>query len=178
MSKSDDEKRNIERTSAEAFIILYNNIKGTDYLIEAHSDNPDFVCRSINGDILRFDVTLTEDADRDIQACLGRSDHRGVEATRRRLKEGRYQASCLSGNVLAQLSNAIQKKRYKDYGRNCALLVRAVPGVPWDWELVLDEDFRNRISPFAAPYSKGIWLLSGDKQTLYCVYPETADSSE
>jgi len=48
----------------------------TTYKIVDHSDAPDIRCVDSDGNKLNLEITMTEDQPGDIQALLGRSDHR------------------------------------------------------------------------------------------------------
>jgi hypothetical protein len=100
------EKEEIERAIAGPFISLYNTEMNTAFEIVEHSDAPDVRCRDSRGDTLNIEITLTEDQPRDVQALLGRSNHRSLEALEKHLSDvsgGKANpldgVSCLQGNV-------------------------------------------------------------------------------
>ncbi|HYA41733.1 MAG TPA: hypothetical protein VEF34_10540 [Syntrophobacteraceae bacterium] len=115
-----NEKERIEKGTAEGFLPLYNLRMGTSFSIIEHSDAPDFHCADEAGNTLNLEVTLTEDRPGDIQANLGRSDHKSLEALKKHLsdvKAGKAHpmewVSCLPGNVSAMIVSRIQKKLKK-----------------------------------------------------------------
>ncbi|MHC4509768.1 MAG: hypothetical protein ACYTAO_12545 [Planctomycetota bacterium] len=168
-----NEKRGIERSTAEAFLKFYNAETNSSYEITEHSDAPDFMCRDEAGDELRLEITLTEDRPGDIQALLGRSNARSPEELERHLEavergeESVFDSvSCLQDNVCQVAKGRIQPKLNKDYGPNAALVVRDTSGVAWDWETVHDDvlsslDLRNN------PFDEGIWLMSFTSNKIF-----------
>ncbi len=82
-----NEKEAIEKATADAFIKLYNLEMATSYSIAEHSDFPDIRCKDKDGNKFNFEITLTEDRPKDIQAALGRSEHRSVESLKKHLAE-------------------------------------------------------------------------------------------
>ena len=100
-----NEKEAIEKATANAFIKLYNSEMGTSFTIVEYSDAPDIRCKDQDGNIFNFEITLTEDRPKDIQAALGRSDHRSVDNLRKHREEVKAgkanpleRVSCLQGN--------------------------------------------------------------------------------
>lgn len=170
-----NEKEAIEKATADAFVALYNARMGTAFAIIEHSDAPDFRCKDSAGNILNFEVTLTEDRPSDIKAALGRSNHRSPEALRKHLSDVRAGkahplewVSCLQGNVAGMMISCIQKKLIKDYGPNTALVVRDTSGCDWDWDSVADQikrDLKFRLNAF----DKGIWVISRSKDKITCL---------
>ena len=160
------EKKAIERSTAEAFLKLYNAEMNSSYEIIEHSDAPDFICRDTVGDELALEITLTEDHPGDIQSLLGRSNARSPEELERHLeavKRGEESifdsVSCLQGNVSQMATSRIQPKLNKDYGPNVALVVRDTSGVPWSWNSAI-EGLKASLDLSNNPFDKGIWLVS------------------
>ncbi len=152
---------------------LLNRHLGADYRIIEFGDAPDVRCQNSKGEGLNLEITLTEDRPRDIQAALGRSNHKSIEALaehNKRVAEGKEkpQFNALSGNVLNQIIGRIKAKLDKTYGPNTALLVRDTSGVDWDWEFVIDE-VKEEIKAERNPFDKGIWILNLAKTKLYQV---------
>lgn len=167
------EKERIELATAEGFLRLYNSHFGTDFAVVEHSDAPDIRCRDSTGKRLNLEMTSTEDQPRDIQARLGRSNHKSIDALaehNRRVAEGkeRPQMNCLSGNVLEQLIGRVMEKARKAYGADTALVIRDTSGVDWDWDHVLP-DIQVRVSDATQGFDKGIWILNLAKTKLYRV---------
>jgi hypothetical protein len=167
-----NEKEAIEKATADAFVPLYNSLMRTSFSIIEYSDAPDIRCEDSAGNAFNFDVTLTEDRHKDIQAALGRSDHRGLEALRKHLAEvkaGKAHpmewVSCLQGNVSAMMVECIKKKLQKDYGPNCALVVRDTSRCDWDWDLVADQ-IKGALNLVRNPYDEGIWVISCSKDKI------------
>ncbi len=168
-----NEKEAIERATAEAFIDLYNSKMGTSYAINEHSDAPDVGCRDANGNSLNLEITLTEDNPGDIQALLGRSDHKSLDALKKHneaVKQGKVSAldgmSCLQGNVTSMIAQRIRSKLTKDYGPNTALVIRDSSAVGWDWDLVVDQ-IRGVVNLAKNPYDQSIWIISYSKDRIF-----------
>jgi len=161
-----NEKEAIEKATADAFISLYNPESGASFSIVEYSDAPDIRCKDSKGNTFNFEITLTEDRPQDIQAALGRSDHRSLEALKRHLsdvKAGKADplkdVSCLQGNVSQMIMSRIQRKLKKDYGSNVALVVRDSSPLDWNWDLVANQ-IKNMLNPVRNPFDKGIWVIS------------------
>jgi len=168
-----NEKQKIERASAEGFLRLYNTHFNTDFHIEALGDAPDVRCQDPKGEELNLEITLTEDRPRDIQAALGRSNHKSPEVAAEHNKrvaagEEKLEFSSMSGNVLDQVADRIKAKQLKSYGANTALVIRDTSGADWDWEYVI-EDLKQKIGCAQNPFDKGIWILNLEKTKLYQV---------
>ncbi len=170
-----NEKKAIEKETADAFIKLYNAEMGKSFSIVKHSDNPDLRCIDSEGNTFNFEVTLTEDRPKDIQAALGRSDHRSIEALKKHLadiKAGKAHpldsVSCLQGNVVKMIVSRIQSKLKKDYGANTALVIRDASPLGWDWDMVIDQ-IKSQLSLDRNPYDKGIWIITLWKDKIYRV---------
>ena len=167
-----DEKKSIERATAEAFIFLYNCRMATTFAIVEYSDAPDVRCRDVEGNLLNLEITLTEDRSGDIQSALGRSDARSVEELRKHLadvKAGKAnildRVSCLQGNVVEVLQDRICSKLQKDYGPNTALVVRDASPLGWDWESVVDR-LRDSLDLTRNPFDEGIWIVTYSKDRI------------
>jgi len=161
-----NEKEAIEKATADAFIELYNREMGTSFSIVEYSDAPDIRCRDLDGNILSFEITLTEDQPKDIQAALGRSNHRNIEALREHManvKAGKAnpleRVSCLQGNVSEMIVKKILPKLKKDYGSNVALVIRDSSPVCWDWDLVV-HPIKLMLNLQRNPFHNGIWIIS------------------
>ena len=63
-----NEKEAIGKATADAFIRLYNTEMGKFFSITEYSDAPDIRCQDPNGNTFNFEITLTEDNLKDIQA--------------------------------------------------------------------------------------------------------------
>lgn len=166
-----EEKNTIERSTIDGFLIIYNRLKTDDFRALQYGDAPDAVCRNTKGEDLNIEVTITEDRPRDLQAMLGRSDHKSIESVRQqmdRVKQGLepVQFSSLSGNVLDQAIDRIEKKLLKRYGPHTALVVRNSSPLPWNWNDVKDQMIR-RLNLKTNPFDKGIWILDYDKKNLF-----------
>ena len=168
-----NEKEAIEKATADAFIELYNCEMGTSFSIVEYSDAPDIRCKDQKGNIFNFEITLTEDWPKDIQAALGRSNHRSMEALQRHLADASARkanllerASCLQGNVTDMIVRRIVPKLQKDYGSNVALVVRDSSPVSWDWGLVVDH-IKSMLSLQRNPFDKGIWIISFHKDRVF-----------
>jgi len=169
------EKKDIEKATAEGFIKLYNAKMRTTYRIIDYSDSPDTRCVNSDGNKLNIEITMTEDRPGDIQALLGRSDHRSLEALkahRAEVEAGKASSlelvSCLQGNLIAMLVSRIKAKLKKDYGPNTVLVVRDTCPADPDWDLELDE-IKAQLDLSRNPFNKGIWILSKTKDRLFRV---------
>ena len=170
-----DENEAIEKATADAFIELYNSEMGTSFSITEYSDAPDIRCKDSEGNTFNFEITLTEDRPKDIQATLGRSDHRSLDAWKKHLadvKAGKAnhleRVSCFQGNVTDMLVSRIQPKLRKDYGSNTALVIRDSSPIGWDWDMVVDQ-IKDQLSLDRNPFDKGIWIITYLKDRIYRV---------
>ena len=168
-----NEKEAIEKATADAFIELYNFEMGTSFSIIEYSDAPDIRCKDQDGNIFNFEITLTEDRPKDIQAALGRSDHRSVENLRKHIEEVKAgkanpleRVSCLQGNVTEMIASRIQPKLLKDYGPNAALVIRDSSPLDWAWDTTTDR-IAELLNLERNPFDKGIWLISYSKDRIY-----------
>jgi len=150
------EKQQIEKSTAEKFIKLYNAKVGTSFEVKELSDHPDVICEDSIGNQLKLEITLTEDRDGDIQALLGRSEHKSLEHAK---QHGMGPASALSGNVTEHAYHRILAKMYKDYGTNVALVVRDVSPLGWDWDIEKSK-LAQKLENVSSPFDKGIWILT------------------
>jgi len=167
-----NEKEAIEKATADAFIELYNSEMGTSFSIIEYSDAPDIRCKDSDENTLNFEITLTEDRPKDIQAALGRSDHKSLEALKKHLSDTKAgkanpleRVSYLQGNVTDMMVARIKPKLNKDYGSNVALVVRDASPLAWDWDMVSDQ-IKNRLSTERNPFDKGIWILTFSKDKI------------
>ena len=167
------EKEAIEKATADAFIKLYNTEMGTSFSIVEYSDTPDIRCQDSEGNKFNFEITLTEDRPKDIQANLGRSDHRNLEALKKHLEDVKAgkanpldRVSCLQGNVTEIIVSRIQPKLKKDYGTNAALVIRDASPVGWDWDMVIDQ-IKSYLSLERNPFDKRIWIITYLKDKIY-----------
>jgi hypothetical protein len=166
-----NEKQKIEQATAEGYLKLFNHHFGTDFGIVELGDAPDVRCQGSKGQELNLEISLTEDRPRDIQAALGRSNHRSAEALaehNKRVAEGKEkpQFSSLSGNAVDQVIRRINEKLLKSYGPNTPLVVRDTSGADWDWDLVIEE-LRQNMNLQRNPFDRGIWILNFAKTKLY-----------
>ncbi len=169
-------KKAIEKATADAFIKLYNTEMGTSFSIVEYSDSPDIRCKDPEGNTFNFEITLTEDWPKDIQALLGRSDHLSIEALRQHLSKVKVgkaspleRVRCLQGNVVEMIVTRIQPKLEKDYGHNVALVIRDSSPIGWDWNLVVDH-IKNRLNLLRNPFDKGIWVISYSKDKIFRLF--------
>lgn len=168
-----NEKKAIERCTADAFIDFYNAKFGTSYRIVEHSDNPDIRCQDCEENNLNIEITMTEDRLNDIQSVLGRSDSRNAYATRANDKVVR---DCRAdppiylkfhhSNSLRMVAERVRKKMVNDYGKDTALVVRDVSGVDWDWD-VFSGDLKDLLYLKNNPFDKGIWIVSLGKDRIF-----------
>ena len=171
---TDNETQAIERGTAEGFLEHYNAKYNTTFSIvkiAGNGESPDVECRDLAGKQLYIEVTMTEDNVGDIQAALGRSEHKSLDALRGQLQKVRagtaqLPVTCLSENVVGILIQRIQKKLQKHYGDNVALVVRETTGVDWDWDLE-QVKIRTALKSEINHFDKGVWLLSRSKERIF-----------
>lgn len=167
---SNIEKEQIERSTAEYFLPLYNKEKGTHFAINELSDNPDIRCKdSQTGEVLNLEITLLEDRPGEIKYTLGRGERTGVK--------------CFNTHTCSQFKNRIYPKAAKDYGPNVALVLRQV-NIIWsinDWEMYR-EDFEAEMPAKCEDiYSKGIWVMTWEdnwireKRAIIQLHPPMLD---
>ena len=166
-----NEKRAIEKGTAEGFLSLYNGAFGTDFKIIEMSEAPDVRCVDSNGNPLNLEITTTEDRAGDIKALLGRSNDRSLEALRAHVDrvargEERPQFSSFSDEVTDHFVATVKKKMKNDYGPEAALVVRDSSGVDWNWDDIAPS-IRKSLSTTKNPFSRGIWVLSRVKDRLF-----------
>lgn len=157
-----NEKKMIEKASAERFIDVYNEKFNTDFHIKQLSENPDVIFEDKVRNTISFEVTLTQDGKDDIPCLLGRSNKRDLS----QFISSNRAASRLDTDVVEQAKKSIMEKMYSDYGRNVGLIVRDVSPIDWDWDRVvsiLRDKVLNEIRNGRNPFDKGIWMLSNDK---------------
>jgi hypothetical protein len=101
-----NEKEAIEKATADAFIELYNSEMGSSFSTIEYSDAPDIRCQDPEGNKFSFEITLIEDKPKDIQAILGRSDHKSFDSLKKHLEDVKAgkansleRVSCLQGNA-------------------------------------------------------------------------------
>ena len=143
------EKWHIERSTADAFLRVYNTLAGTQLTIIDHSDSPDFRCRdSKTGALLDLEITLLEDVHGDARYRLGRGPRQGVR--------------CFTQDTLLRFKERVTDKCAKDYGAHAALVLGQVAPF-WttsDWEMYRD-DFQAVIpSECKTTFTQGIWVLT------------------
>jgi len=170
-----DEKKDIEKATAECFIKLYNSQMGTSFSKVEQQDFPDIHCKDDQGNTLNLEIVLTEDRPNNIQALLGRSNDKSSESLKQFNKDVRNgkrnpleRTSCLQGNVMDMIVSRIQEKLNKDYGQNVALVVRDTSPLDWEWDRVLDQ-IRSKLNLSRNPFDKGIWIISYSKDRIFRV---------
>ena len=168
-----DEKKQIERSTADAFIKFHNSEYATSYRIVEHSDNPDIRCQDGERNSLSLEIMMTEDRPGDIQAVLGRSDARSLEALKAHNKAGNAGeasafewASCLKDDVLSMVVIRVQRKLKNDYGPNVALVIWDVSGGDWNWDMVANK-FRRLLDLTRNPFDRGIWIMSLRRDRIF-----------
>lgn len=154
-----NEKQQMEQNAAEKFLHAYNLNQDSTYFIKSLQDVPDILCTDDEGQILKLEITHTQDRVDDMAVLLGRNKLRSLEYVR---SHGMPVASALQGNSTDMLMRTILKKVDSDYGSNVALVIRDVSPLDWDWSLVLQRfkpKLETALSTKNNPFEKGIWLL-------------------
>ena len=174
---SDSETQAIELATAEGFLVLYNAEHNSAFRVvkvAGPGESPDVECEDSEGHELLLEITMTEDNSGDIQAALGRSEHKDIAPLRELLQkvragEAQPPINRLSGNVKAILIQRLHDKFQMRYGSSVALVVRETTGVDWDWDFVLPE-IREALLNDVNPFDQGVWLLSRTKERLIRVF--------
>jgi hypothetical protein len=157
-----NEKENIEYYTALEFLKLYNKEYNTSYRIDKCTDAPDILCVDDNENILKLEITLAEDKDKDIKALLGHSDHKSID----KAKFNSQEITLFDRDVLPRIIKRIKKKLLKDYGNNTALVIKHTSPLPWKFKWHID-DIRESISSIKDNYDKGIWIINLEGNKLY-----------
>jgi len=167
-----DEKQRIERGTADGFLRLYNEHFRTSFRILEQSDAPDIRCIDDAGRSLNLEITATEDSGRDIQALLGRSGHKSVDALaahNERVASGLESPQFVSfEDAKNALIARITSKLSKDFGSNVALVVRDTSGCDWEWQEVAEE-IASALDLTRNPFDQGIWLLTRVKDKMFLI---------
>ena len=162
-----NEKKAIEKATAEGFLYVYNFEYGCNYKVQKLQENPDVRCVDAKGNVLNLEITMTEDREGDIKEALGRSQHRTISCLENK-NVVLPPASCLTSNVTDNIIKIIKNKSVKNYGSNVALVIRDTSGCDWNWECALEE-IRKKVNFKEVPFDKGVWILNLDKTKLYRV---------
>lgn len=170
------EKKAIELGTAEGFLHLYNAERGTSFRVVRDGDTPDIECEDRDGRKLNLEITLTEDRPCDIQALVGRSAGRSIEALRAHVEDARMSqahplahVSSLTGDVTAALSVRLRSKFRMRYGTHTALVIRDCSGVDWDWDLELP-NIRVELASEIIPFDEGVWIVNRTKDRLFRLF--------
>lgn len=153
------EKQQIEKSTAETFLDMYNERYSTNFKIVRLGDTPDVECEDKKtGEELFLEITLLEDWDGDIQALLGRGQRRSTSPVTG------FLAVSFDQDTLSKLRERLESKLLASYGPNTALVVRQV-GIPWSFQdyqryakQLLSQVFRGREQSYGA----GVWILCWD----------------
>lgn len=193
---SREEKRLIERATAEMFLSLYNPATGHSYCITDQPDppEPDVRCEDDAGGILKLEITMLEDLPGDIQSLLGRSDAHSLErlkADNERIRRGEIQATdtvtFFGRDTTANLYDRLKSKLNKQhFGSNVALVMRGTSPLDWDWNLYMDDiqqmlgDLVRELGLAQHPYDRGIWIVAREEAgpKLYTVAPERGGDAD
>lgn len=151
------EKQRIEKATVDAFVALHNETHRTSYSVREYGDAPDAACASAQGDLLNIEVCVTEDRPGDIPWLLGKTPKRSHSGKR---------GSCLSGNVLTELKERLNKKSLMRYGPKTALVIRDSSGVDWDWEAVKPQ-VQEHLQQCGNPFQMGIWIANRSLTRLH-----------
>lgn len=121
-----DEKKAIEKATAEGFLKLFNGHFRTDFAIVELGDAPDVRCRDSRSNELNLEITLTEDRARDIQAALGRSNHKSIEALmlhneKNSSREGKAPVQCPTRECSRSRRGKDRGKAFEELRFECCL---------------------------------------------------------
>jgi hypothetical protein len=159
------EKEAIERATAEGFLSLYNKHVDSDFKISS-TGTPDVQCKNSKGKILNIEATSAQDQPGDIQALLGRSNHKNIDNLDVENTDAPNFVS-FEEDVYSAMAETINAKITKRYGSNTALVVRDTSGCDWEWDTITQKLLKMLKKP--NPFDKGIWILSRDKSKCYLI---------
>jgi len=156
------EKQQIEKSTAETFLDIYNERYSANFKIAKLGDTPDVECEDKRtGEELFLEITLLEDWDGDIRALLGRGQRRSTSPVTG------FSAISFDQDTLSKLRERLESKLPANYGPNTALVIRQV-GIPWSFQdyqryakRLLSQVFRGREQNYGA----GVWILCWDTAT-------------
>jgi hypothetical protein len=168
-----EEKKIIERDTAEGFLQIYNPRFGYNYIIKELSEIPDVICVDDKGQELNLEITMTEDRPGDIKISLGRAEGVSIDANGN--VHGKMgPASCLTRNVTDSIVKRLHAKFTKQYGVDTALVIRDTSGVDWDWILAL-ETIKQRVDFSKNPFDRGVWILNLSMTRLHRIDQEPSN---
>lgn len=166
-----NEKKRIEKITAELFLELYNPRFGTAFEIEKLGETPDVNCiDSKNGDLLELEISLLENLSGEVQHILGRGPKPTSPTT------GTTVVSFFN-DTADKLRSSLKKKLLSSYDPNTALVLRQVSIIwePKDWELVADVFRKEVLSGKEVNFGSGVWIICTDNttwpasDTLFCL---------
>ncbi len=188
----DQEKKAIERATAELFLTAYNVEFNHSYRVVGQPEPPapDVLCEDTTGGPLKLEITMLQDRPSDIASLLGRSDTHSLEHLREQMKRvNRGEISALDtvadfnrdtmGNLRSRLKAKLTKRHF---GPDVALVLRSTSPGDWDWNLHMD-DIRallagvlHELGLTQHPYDRGIWIVAREEAgiRLYRVEGERA----
>ena len=162
--ENNEKKEAIESETAKSFLKLYNSQFKTSFKVIEISDAPDVICQDTNGNELSLEITLSEDRAGDIEAQLGRSKSRDIDI----MMEQNDIVDCLHERPSKIITERINKKIDKFYGRNVALVVRHASGTYWNWGLEVLK-IKNSLDLPRFHFDKGIWIITNFKDRIWRV---------
>lgn len=156
-----DIKRQIERSLAERFLLVFNQRMSTTYRIVELADHPDVICKeATSGKGLSLEITLLDDWEGDIAHLLRRQDKKTHSPS-----TGMPFIS-FEQDTLPRLAVRLKDKLLSNYGPETALVIGQA-SILWsasDWErhsTFLSSVLQGRESQFGA----GIWILCNNSST-------------
>jgi hypothetical protein len=156
----ENEKRKIERATADLFLKLYNENMGSNFEIVKHGDAPDFICKdTITTTDLALEISLLQNIDGEIPYILGRGRQPVSPTTG-------TTAVSLYDDVYKEIERALKKKLRSHYPGNSALVLRQVSILwsPKDWELVAPSLRSTVLYGKENHFNFGIWIICTDDE--------------
>ncbi len=149
-------KQQIEKTTAEQFLGVYNRRFGTDFKISQLGDTPDVECKDQgSGKKLYLEITLLQDWEGEIQERLNE------QASANTTPKLANHVASFENDTLPTLKERLVNKISSYYGPDTALVIRQV-SVLWsaeDWKLHVGKIISEVLEGKKENYGAGIWIL-------------------
>jgi len=166
--KENDVKRRAERGVAESFLLAYNSVTRSAYIIDADGEAPDFICRDPeSGDRLGLEIAT---------AYYDEQTAKGLwEMIRGRSDRASGSVINPEATLADRLNQRLREKWKKDYGPRCVLALHA------DAELTSAAEFDETVlpslempaeeSPFEAVYVRLAGKNAEPEMVWWQLYP-------
>ncbi len=154
------EKQRTELATAEIFLTIYNQRKGTSYEPVAVEDVPDIRCAdSLSGKVLEIEVTLLVDRPDDIPYLFDRVKIHDEFSLQRVVDFKR--------DAIPRLASQLEEKLLSNYGARAALLIRQVSPL-WsatDWQREAPSVVSKILKGREKFYGMGVWILCSNTKS-------------